>query len=122
MKVYSDTLTRDDMLDALPKGVSLDECEPIHNPRVRSQGWNVQLRRWGSERHVNTGQWGAGEQGAASYDDHGWWMAELFDRDPSARIANWDGRESFNVGTEYRYASLISASLVTAGGTGRGEA
>jgi hypothetical protein len=122
MKVYSDTLTRDDMLDALPKGVSLDECEPIQNPRVRTHGWNVRLRRWGSSRHVNSGNYGAGEQGAASWDDHGWWMAELFERDPSARIANWDGRESFNVGTEYRYASLISASLVTAGGTGRGEA
>ncbi len=112
MKVYSDILTRDDMLDALPYGVTLEECEKIQNPRVRSQGWNVQLRRWGSNRHTNSGHYGAGERGAATYDDHGVWIAELFDRDPSARISWWDGRDHFNQGTEHKYA----LPAATAGG------
>lgn len=105
MKIYSDILTRDDMLDALPKGVTLDECYPIHGARVRSQGWNVRLRRWGSNRNTNSGQWGAGEKGAATYDDHGWWMAQLFDRDPDARISWWNGRDEFNRETDHKYAT-----------------
>ncbi len=104
MKVYSDTLTRDDMLDALPKGVTLDHCEPMRAPRLRRHGWNVTLRRWGSNRNTNSGHYGAGEKGAATYDDHGAWMAELYDRDPDARISWWKNRDDFNEGTEYKYA------------------
>lgn len=104
MKVYSDTLTRSDLAAALSEGVSLDEVSEIRRPRVRSRGWNVRLRRWGSARHTNTGRYGAGEQGAASYDDHGYWMARLFKKDPHARISWWDGREQFEEGTKGRYA------------------
>ncbi len=104
MKVYSDSLTRIDLLDALPRGVTLDTCDPIERPRVRARGWNVQLRRWGSSRHVNTGMYGAGEQGAASYDDHGEWMAALFAKDREARIAYYDGLDDFERATNGKFA------------------
>ncbi len=105
MKVYSDTLTRDDLVDALPRGVTLDSCEPISGARVRANGWTVALRCWGSSRHVNTGQYGAGEQGAASYEQHGVWMAALFAKDPAARIAYYDGRADFERATDGRFST-----------------
>lgn len=100
VKVYSDILTRDDLVRATPRGVTLDTCEPIERPRVRANGWTVQLRCWGSNRHVNTGQYGAGEQGAASYEQHGRWMAALFAKDPAARIAYYDGVGDFDRATQ----------------------
>lgn len=109
MKVYSDTLTKNDLLDALPRGVSLHVCDPIGAPRIRSRGWTVQLRCWGSNRHVNTGNYGAGEQGAASWDDHGRWMAALFARDPAARIADYDGAEDFDRSTDGAYREAVRA-------------
>ncbi len=107
MKVYSDTLTRSDLLDALPRGVVIEHLSTISRPRVRSYGWNVRLGRPSSRRHFNTGQWGAGDYGAASYDDHGAWMVRLFAIDPDARLAHWDGVDDFNTGTNGVYSEEL---------------
>ena len=106
MKVYSDILTATDLHAATPRGVTVWECDPISKPRIRSHGWTVQLRCWGSARHVNTGYYGAGEQGAASWDQHGEWMARLFDIDPDARIAYYNGAEDFHRSTRDKYTKV----------------
>lgn len=115
MKVYSDTLTDAD-LDAAttaasshnpaPSGdyqftgiVGFETCRKMTRPQIRKRGWDVRLYRIGSTRHFNTGQWGAGDDGAASYDDYGWFIAELFARDPQARIAEYDGAANFHTVT-----------------------
>lgn len=105
MKVYSDTLTRDDLVAALPEHVTLD-ARTIRNPRVRRFGWDVNLEGFGSRhtRKVNSGEYGAGYHYAASYDDHGEWMARLFAKDPDARISWWKGLEDFTKGTEGKYS------------------
>lgn len=107
MKVYSDVLTGPDLLRAVPRGCQL-ELVTIRSPRVRARGWVVRLSRPSSRRHFNTGQYGAGDFGAASWDDHGVWMAALFAIDPSARLAHWDGVEAFTEGTHGAYQAVAS--------------
>lgn len=102
MRAYSDFLTASDLRNAVPGGCTL-ELLTIDAPRVRRHGWDVKLRRPASARHENTGRYGAGAEGAASWDDYGVWMAALFALDPAFKIANYDGREDFEAQTDGAY-------------------
>lgn len=114
MKVYSDVLTPAMLADALPPDVTFASMRTIQRPRVRARGWEIHLEGLGARhtRRVNSGEYGAGYHAAATYDDHGWWMAALFAIDPDARISWWYGANAFHAGTEYKYASLEEASRV----------
>jgi len=103
MKVYSNTLTEADLRKAVPRGCQL-ELMSITRPRVRDFGWHARLTCYAGNRWTNSGQYGAGSERAATYDQHGEWMAPLFEIDPDARIAHWDGVHDFNQGTEGRYS------------------
>lgn len=94
MRLYSDTLTGGDLYAAVPDGCTLDTIA-IGRPRTRKHGWQARLTRPGSNRRTNTGTHGAGEERAATYQDHGVWMARLFEIDPDAKITQYDGREDF---------------------------
>jgi hypothetical protein len=103
MKVYSDTLTTSDLTAAAPTGTYV-EAVALDRTRVRSRGWNVRLVFPASNRRRNTGVYGAGERGAATWDQHGEWMARLFRLDPRARIAYYDGVDDFHAMTKGVYA------------------
>ncbi len=96
MKVYSDTLTREDLYASLPSDVYLDAQE-IRRPRTRARGWTVYLEGLGDRhtRNTNSGNYGAGSHKAATWDDHGLWMAKLYEIDPMAKIAHYDSRSDF---------------------------
>lgn len=109
MKVYSDGSILNDggLAAALPRGVTLDTLRPITRPRVRRFGWLVRLYRAGSRRAFNTGKHGAGDRGAATWDDYGAWIARLYDRDPLARIGPYTSRENFHEATHGKYAPIF---------------
>jgi hypothetical protein len=105
VKVYSDRFTREDMRDAARyAGVGLDTVTPITRPRTRKFGWVVKLTG-SSTRHRNSGTHGAAtwDSAPATHDEHGRWMAFLFDIDPEAKIADYDGQAQFHFSTNDKY-------------------
>lgn len=76
--------------------------------RSRARAFDVHLatatklkgdgRRW-----LNTGNEGAGNEYAATYDEWGWLIAEIFERDPEAIFGNYKGREDFHRQTHGAY-------------------
>ena len=111
MKIYSNVLTWGQLIDALPADV-IASIQVIRRPRVAARGWKVYLEGTGTRhtKKVNSGESGAGYHSAATYDDHGEWMARLFAIDPDARISWWKNRADFDKGTEYRYSDGLWVS------------
>lgn len=111
MKLYSDTLTVRQLGDATPNGVFL-EAEPITAPRVRSQGWKVTLSCFDNRRSKNSGTHGAAtwKAPAATWDQHGEWMATLFGLDPNMRVAHYDGVADFHRKTDDKYKTTEGAA------------
>jgi hypothetical protein len=108
MKLYSDVLSASDLidLDCVVSGVSIYAIDPLPNTRVRKNGFKIVLTGT-SPFGRNTGRWGAAgryEQGPpATWDEHGAWMAQVFEKDPKARIAYYDGRDDFHKQTHSKY-------------------
>jgi hypothetical protein len=112
MKVYSNTLTINDLnvaahevRDATGDALYVGDAITIPRARVRRNGFNVRLTNFDSRRARNTGTHGGarGDDPAASWDDYGRWIARLFVRDPSARIAHYDGAADFHAKTNNKY-------------------
>jgi hypothetical protein len=116
MRIHSDTLTRDDFGRALADagliadGVFLDGLM-IHGSRSRAHGFEVRLaampgrdRNGKARRAPNSGTRGslAGVK-AATYDEWGYWLAELYDRDPDAIAGYYKGRDHFHRTTRDAY-------------------
>lgn len=100
MKLYTRTLTMNDLHRALPPGITLldramgakHDPELIEGPRSR-KFINVRLASWeprgkGMNYRLVTGGHGSWSVEAwnATWDEHGIWMARLFDIDPNLRI------------------------------------
>jgi hypothetical protein len=103
MRIYSDRLDPAALRLALAvtAGLGFERYEPISRPRLRSRGWNILLHRAGSSRRFNTGRYGAGEEGAASYSDWGWYLSALYQRDPDMLVAGqYSGRDDFHRRTQ----------------------
>ena len=82
MKVYSDTLSKEDLREAATvAGVWVWEIEAMKRPRKRAHGWHVFLTGSSPYRSQATGV------AAATWDEHGAWMAELNKRDPRLLVA-----------------------------------
>lgn len=111
MKVYSDVLTEADLRSALPDGVYAD-VRPLRQARVRRFGWDVYLEGFGARhtRATNSGTYGAGSRKAVSYDDHGVWMARLYQIDPDARVSWWKSRADFEQGTKGKYSHSVAVA------------
>jgi hypothetical protein len=98
MKVYSDKLTLVDLRAALPMGVFIEDLEVISKPRTRNdatgvrykQGWNIYL----SGSSVRMGQHDRYTP-AATWDEWGIWMAELYRLDPDVKIGWYKSHEDF---------------------------
>src|SRR4051812_23644972 len=111
MKIYSDKLQTRDLWAALPDGLEmLDGLELIEGPRLR-RFEHVRIcspvpRGKGKRYRLNGGNIGSLNVYAAGYDEHGEWMARLFEIDPDARIIGvnrYEGRDSFHEQTEHRF-------------------
>lgn len=120
MKIYSDTLTSADLDAAVraanahtlpdPSGgrIGFERYRALQRPRIRSRGWDVLLYRTGSRMHFNSGTHGAGEEGAASWGDYGWFLAELFERDPGMHAAYYRDRGHFHEATGGKFREAAS--------------
>lgn len=104
MTVHSDILTKADLYACLPRDVAIAAIRELHNTRKRARGWQLSLEGHGARhtRRRNSGYYGATEVDAighygyaATWDDHGIWMAALYEIDPDACIAWYDNRADF---------------------------
>ena len=114
MKVYSDKLVSADLWP-LPAGVHFEVLQEIARPKVRTRGWTIRLGRYtpsaeGAYR-LNPGTGGRGIDHsvyAAGYRAHGEWMARLFEIDPDARIAGYEGVADFHAQTRGEFAGVAA--------------
>jgi hypothetical protein len=111
MRLHTDLLTTGDLRVALPPAVDLDVSS--HGSRSRHHAFSVALIGYG-ERHTrrrNTGQYGAGGDGAAAtWSDWGRWLAELFERDPRAIAGQYNGAADFHAKTYGLFADDADAA------------
>jgi hypothetical protein len=111
MKLHSDTLTLTDIREAFTSqyrsgnivgGIEFITLEE-RGSRTRANGFEIRL---GSEyadgihkrkTNDNSGNY------AATYDEWGWFISELFAKDPDAVFGNYKGLADFDVQTSYKY-------------------
>jgi hypothetical protein len=117
MRIHSDKLTRADLAEAIMaaglEGVYVDGVIEGRS-QSRARGFTVKLaaRPGPGRRRRNTGRYGAEDAGhemyqaSATYDEHGAWMAELFERDPDAIVTYYKGRDDFHDQTEGKYRKV----------------
>jgi hypothetical protein len=90
MLLYSDTLTKADLYAALPAGV--DAYVTQKKARKRDHAFDVTLYVYERDelhrRAGNSGGYGSSSDIAATWDDWGIWMWNLYQRDPDA-IIGW---------------------------------
>lgn len=118
MRIHSDIFTGSSFTDALRSAGLTDEVRvedlSLHNSRKRACGFEVRLaasegrdRNGKARRPRMTGRYGSENAPdyvkAATYDEHGYWIAELFKIDPEAIIGPYKGVENFNELTRYAY-------------------
>lgn len=101
MKIHADKLTTGALYDALPAGVIITECEPAKS-RTHAHAWIVRLS--GSSPYAQQG--GTGYK-AATWDEHGRWMADLFAIDPGAILGQWKGRTHFYTETRKEHDRMV---------------
>ena len=119
MRFHSDTMTVRDIEEALriakTKG-NVDqfvqfEVFDVKGSRTRKNGYEIKLGWYGEKvkgdgrRWTNTGKSGADTGGnyAATYDEWGWFIAELFDKDVDAVFGTYKGQTGFDADTRYKF-------------------
>lgn len=111
MKMHTDTLTRADLHAALRdaeaacptlRDVWLEAVGAGSRSRNRAYVFRLEALR-GSGRRRNSGTHGAEASYAATWDEHGHWMAAVYALDPEARIGPYADADDFHAQTEGRY-------------------
>lgn len=116
MRLHSDTLTRDEIDAALVNadlpGVFIDVLSS-HGSRSRARAFEVRLaaepgkdRNGNVRRPRNSGSYGSDGRDpfkGATYDEWGYFIAELFERDPDAVFGPYNGRDDFHRKTNGDY-------------------
>jgi hypothetical protein len=76
-----------------------------HGSRKRDRAFDVNLQGYGDRhtRKTNSGTRGAGSYYAATWDDWGWFLLELFELDPEAIAGPYDGIADFHAQTQGRF-------------------
>lgn len=106
MKIYSDVLDISEVRKEACDVLFIVGCWPLSHPKLRRSGWVIQTSGIMSNRFKNTGNSGASDEYAASWDDHGRYFARIFEADPRALIvaaARYDGAEEFHTKTKGAY-------------------
>lgn len=128
MKLHSDILTESDIREALGRAQRRGNVDRLtvfmilepKKSRTRANGFEIRLE-WigdkvkGDGRHwTNSGKRGADSYDngngtyAATYDEWGWFIAELFDKDENLVFGHYKGMDHFNEYTKYAY-ELVTA-------------
>lgn len=130
MRLHTNTHTWRSVHEALDRAkaagrvadhVEFEVCVEYRS-QSRARGIEVKLGTFHKEpgdgrRWTNTGTQGAnsGHNGealyAATYDEWGWFLAEVFTADPSVTCYRYDGLSGFNTATKDAY--LLDQSMVT---------
>jgi hypothetical protein len=97
VKIHSDTLTANDLYSALPRGVSAYVTPK--GSRKRDHAFDVTLyvheRDDLHRRAGNSGGYGAATDIAATWDEWGEWMWNLYTLEPDILIGWYDSRSHF---------------------------
>lgn len=113
MKIWSETLTCKDLLNAAEKvnsefpGANVypsSDASLYAGPRTRRID-HVHLRSATGRHYPNSGGYGALHVGemAASWTEWGWFIARVFEIDPDARVGDYKGVDDFNRQTHDRF-------------------
>jgi hypothetical protein len=110
MRIHTDSLTISDIYAATKNaGPRVDVEVRQHGSRSRARAFNVTLTGT-SPRRTNSGKRGAGDEHAATWDEWGMFLAELFRRDPNAVAPNaYESGEHFRWVTGARFDNLTPA-------------
>lgn len=118
MKIHSDTLTGADLEGALCAARSAEHITPdVHfvvfgqaGSRSHRAAHEVQLGTYDkttgptkSRHYKNSGTHGADSVWAATYDEWGWFLAEVYRRDASAMAGPYKSRDDFGEKTKHAY-------------------
>ena len=106
MKLHTDTLTYKDIYDACRKagsGVGVDSTRK--GSRSRDHAFDVSLTGT-STRRPNSGQSGAGDDYAATWDEWGMFFAHLYSVDPQMKCWAYDDADDFHFKTASRFHAL----------------
>jgi hypothetical protein len=109
MRIHTDTLTVDDLHAAAKLADCTVEAATRHGSRARAYALDFIMSGHGKSR----GQYGNLDYTAASWDDYGIALAELFRRDPRAIVGTpgrptYDGAADFHARTVDRYQTLTA--------------
>jgi hypothetical protein len=116
MRIHTDSLTEKDIYEATARaGSAVRVVVTEHGSRSRARAFNVTLSGTSSRRR-NTGNygaagedsyWGPDRSHAATWDEWGMFLAELFRRDPNAVVPNiYESAEHFRWVTGARFDNL----------------
>ena len=117
MKLHSNILTDNDVFAALQRAKDAGKVdtsvmfEEIQGKGSRShkQAWEVKLGWYGDKvkgdgrRWTNSGTRGNGGNYAATYDEWGWFIAELYAKDENAVFGQYKGYDDFMNQTRFAY-------------------
>jgi hypothetical protein len=130
MRIHTNTHTWRSIHEALDRAkaagkvadhVEFEVCVEYRS-RSKARGIEVKLGTFHKEpgdgrRWTNTGNRGANSEHngealyAATYDEWGWFLAEVFDTDPEATCWAYVGAAGFNASTKYAY--VLGHDVVT---------
>jgi hypothetical protein len=117
MRIHSNILTESDVREALIKATKRGGVDRMTdfaelNPRgsrSHKQAFEVRLEWLGTKikgdgrRWTNGGNYGSGSSYAATRDEWGWFIAELFQMDEHATVGPYKGMDDFDTSTRYAY-------------------
>lgn len=119
MRLHSNILTESEVRDALDRAKLRGNVDSrIDFSILDSRGsrshkgayevkleWNGEKVKGDGRRWTNTGSRGADTHGnyAATYDEWGWFIAELFYKDEHATFGHYAGMDGFDAATRNKY-------------------
>jgi hypothetical protein len=125
MRLHTNTHTTTSIEDALRRAqgngkvqyhVTLAVLTP-HGSNSRARAFELRLGTTVKEKRDGRTFWNSGTHGAdqrwygATYDEWGWFLAELFAVDPEAKCDRYDGRHDFDAQTKTAY--VLGHDVVT---------
>lgn len=118
MRIHSNTLTVTDLAEAGKRaGYAVGVRFSWHGSRRRAAAWDVSLTGTSSRRPNNQGAWTEDDSYAATWDEWGMFLAEIFRRDPLAVIPKvYESAEHFRWATCARFDTLEPAGQCSRSG------
>lgn len=107
MKLHTDKIHMNDVYNAATAaGPMVSVGAGLAGSRSRSHAFNVTLTGT-SSRRPNSGQTGAGDDYAATWDEWGMFFAHLYEIDPQMKCWAYDDADDFHFKTAARFRALL---------------